>query len=76
MEGRAVALRVHERALRFHHRETRIVGWVCFIVRAVVCNAPNDFFWAIPAGKSSLGVRPVSFRLAAMAYGYFACSRL
>jgi hypothetical protein len=73
MKGGAITLRIHERALRFRHREASIVGGVCFIVRAVVGDAPNDLFRGVSAGKSSLGVCPIGFRLAAMAYGHSSC---
>src|SRR5580693_1261468 len=57
----------HERELRLNDRESGVVGGVRFIVSAVIGDPAHDFVRIVAARKSSLGVGPISFGLAAMA---------
>jgi hypothetical protein len=61
-----IALWRHKRALGFRHRQARVVARVCLVLRAVICNAANDLFRGVTAGKSSPRIRPIGFRLAPM----------
>src|SRR5690242_4148964 len=65
-EGRA-GLGRHERELSLSDCESGVVGGVSLVVTAVVGDPAHDFVGIVAAGKSSLGVGPIRFGLAAMA---------
>src|ERR1700739_1165283 len=58
--------------LSFFDCVSRIVKRVCFVVRPVVGDAPDNLLRVVAASEGTLGVGPIRFGLAAMAGGYSA----
>ena len=63
----SIAIPGHQGELGFDDRKARVVGRVRFIICAIIGDAPNYVFGHVAAGKSSLCVGPIGFRLATMA---------
>jgi hypothetical protein len=58
-------------ACAFVTGEAGVVVGIGFVVGAIVGNSANDFFGVIPACEGALGICPIGFGLAAVAWRKF-----
>src|SRR5579859_2887421 len=54
---------------RLFHRVTGVVIGICFILRAVVSNALDHYFWVVAPGEGALRVGPIVLGLAFVVVG-------